>query len=126
MKSLAGNLSFYYSSFVQNKVVNEAVNSIEMEIGTTEWPKETIEKYFNYLFSIGFHYGRKLIGHGKPVKQSKDGIVIAIYPSATDAARAMHCSTRSIIDSCNGLQKYKKFDWEYLKLDNNEIERITK
>lgn len=97
----------------QEKVVNRAMEVLELEIGTVGWPQKKIEEYLNYVYSIGFFNGRKLIGHGKPILQIKDGIVIDSFQSATDAARKLRCSIRSIVDSTNGKQQYGGFEWRY-------------
>lgn len=99
----------------QQTVVTKAIEALEKEIGTVGWPKQKIEEFLNYTYSIGFNHGRKQYSHGKRVAQIKDGIIIKIYESASDAGRAVnrtkHIISKAALGKLSGAANY---DWKYL------------
>lgn len=99
----------------QQLVVTKAIEALEKEIGTVGWPKQKIEEFLNYTYSIGFNHGRKQSRHGKRVAQIKDGIIIKVYESASDAGRAVnrtkHIISKAALGKIPGAANY---DWKYL------------
>lgn len=72
------------------KTVYKAIQAIQSEIFLQEFEKQVIEKYFHYLYSIGFHQGSKQKSHQKPVVQlNEDNEIIEHFPSITIAAFRM-------------------------------------
>lgn len=99
----------------QSIIVGKAIKAIGNELTFTSWwPKETVEKYFNYVYTIGFTYGMKQSAHEKEVLQIQNGKVIQEFSSATKAAHAVGVTKHSISKAALGKTgKVAGFEWKY-------------
>jgi hypothetical protein len=101
----------------QKIVIERALKGIDKELEFTDWwPKDTIENYFNYVYTIGFNHGRKQCAHGKRVAQIKDGKILREFESAVDAAFAVGVTKYSISKAASGrtTSKIAGFNWKYV------------
>jgi len=65
----------------------------------------------NGLFIVKSGRGNHL---SKPVKQIKDGVVIAVYGSQREAGKVLGISSGNISGACKGkIKKLAGFNWEY-------------
>lgn len=105
----------------QDEVVTKALKALESERITVGYSWELLEKYFNYVYSIGAMDGKKRAGHGKPVAQIKNGEIINIFPDASEADRAMKKS-KGTVTKCitSGGKTSSGYEWMYV-CDESEI-----
>ncbi len=108
----------------QKRVVSKALGGLESERLTVGYSWELLERYFDYVYSIGFDDGRKRSGHGKPVAQMRDGKIIDIFPDAAEADRAMKKS-KGTVTKCitSGGKTSSGFQWMYIY---DEKQRLLK
>jgi len=110
-------MTYNYDILQQKKVVKDAMDAMELEINAIWWPRYTVEKFLNYVYTIGLNHRAYRMGNKKrkQVIQIKDGNIINCYPSITDAAKALHCRNTSIYLVLSGKNSTAKgYFWEYL------------
>jgi len=102
---------------------------------TEEWigkclinPDDRLKFYrdLNYVYMAGYEAGMKhssIVHKKKIAKCNKDGQIISIYNSITDAAKDNNCSRKLISDYLNG--KIKNLG-KRLKMDSIEFKFIDK
>lgn len=74
-----------------------------------------LRKYFAWMFTIGYLFGRKQLGAEKKVEQIRNGKVVQIYHSATKAAARIGVCPSSIT---RAIQKNKKCKGNYYRYKN--------
>jgi len=102
----------------QEKVVQDSLIAIESELLGLWYPKETVEKYMNFVYTIGFNHGRKEPTHEKRVQKFLNGNLIEEYPSVSNAAN-IHRVNKSTISKA-ALGKFSSghkaigYEWYYV------------
>ena len=98
----------------QDEVVSKAIDALEIEIGTVLWPHVQVRQYMEYVYSIGFLHGTRFKKHEKRIIQLKDGLIVNVFSSASDAARKMNCALSVISKAANNKTiDFNGFEWVY-------------
>jgi len=82
----------------KDKVIDDAVKSLLLEIPITYESFIIIKKYFNYVYTIGMNSSKRKgnIAINKRIEQIKNGKVIDEFKSISDASRKIGISIESI------------------------------
>lgn len=81
----------------QLQAVQRAIISLQHEIEFTQDQINSIEKYFHYLYSIGYHQGARQISHGNEVFEvDSEGKVLDRFISTFEAEMKLGVSKGSI------------------------------
>lgn len=106
-----------------NKLLQQFTLELYKELGQTpDYDVENREfivppiviKFIGYARGIGYDEGICQVTHRKPIKQMKDGRIIAIHDSVNDAARSVGVHPKAISKVVTGKRKNcMKFQWVY-------------
>lgn len=81
----------------QLQSVQRAIISLQRNIEFSQDQINEIEKYFHYLYSIGYHQGARQIAHGNKVFEvDSDGNIIGRFLSTFEAEMKLGVSKGSI------------------------------
>ena len=91
------------------------LNNLEQERLTVGYSWDLLQRSLEYAYSIGVSDGKKLIGHGKPVGQFKDGLLINKFLSASEASRSVHLTKTAVMKCLAGkIRKCAGYEWKYV------------
>ena len=99
----------------QQQVVKKILNNLEQERLTVGYSWDLLQRSIEYAYSIGVGDGKKLIGHGKPVGQFKDGRLINRFLSASEASRSVRLTKTAVMKCLAGkTRKCSGYEWKYI------------
>ena len=81
----------------QLQAVQRAILSLQLNIEFSQDQVNEIEKYFHYLYSIGYHQGARQVSHRKVVFViNEEGKVLRRYKSSVEASIDLGVTKSSI------------------------------
>lgn len=95
-------------SIHQLQAVHKACKSIQMEISFTQEQIDCVNRYFHFLYSIGYNKGTRQLNMIKKVLSvDGEGNVLRTFESASKAAEELEVDKSAIRKACAGHHKCK-------------------